>query len=431
MDKINIKQTNEYFYTYTLDNGLKVYFYNNPNVKNFYMTLGTKFGSADVEFKFKGEDTYRKVPYGLAHFLEHITFHLDGMEAEELFTPYGAYINAYTSYKRTCYLVSGNSNFDKCLDNLLYFVYTSYYTEETVENEKGIIKEESKMCDDNVDRVFVLNRTRALFSESNYTHKIVGNLDDIDSISLQNINDAYDVFYHPSNMYLIIAGNFDNDEAIKVIDERMKTFTFKDKKDFEVKIPLEPINVNKDYYEYPANSLTSKVSYSIKIPISSIKETNLSQQEYEMYLTLAMLSIFGSTSKCYQELLEKDIVNYPTSVRVEKTDDYEVINITSSPKDNRCDEFIDIIKKYINNIELDENEIKRKIKAYKSSYLLSFDDNEEVVYSFIDDIINYGTVLDNFMELIDAFTIDKAKKIINSIDFNNKSIVIMRIKEDN
>ena len=79
-----------------------------------------------------------------------------------MFAPYGADINAFTSFDSTCYYVANNKNFKECLETLLFYVYTPYYTKETVEHEKGIIKEERKRADDNVERVIYQIRNKSL-----------------------------------------------------------------------------------------------------------------------------------------------------------------------------------------------------------------------------------------------------------------------------
>ena len=98
MEEIKVKQTDEVVYKEVLPNGLTVFMYPSDICNSFNLSLTTKFGAVHTKFKYKDEDTIYTVPNGLAHFLEHITFHLDGKEATDLFKPYGAYINAFTSY---------------------------------------------------------------------------------------------------------------------------------------------------------------------------------------------------------------------------------------------------------------------------------------------------------------------------------------------
>ncbi|MGC8140838.1 M16 family metallopeptidase, partial [Salmonella enterica] len=56
-----------------------------------------------------------------------------------------------TSFTRTAYLFSSTTNVEKNLETLLDFVQEPYFTEQTVEKEKGIIAQEIRMYDDNPD----------------------------------------------------------------------------------------------------------------------------------------------------------------------------------------------------------------------------------------------------------------------------------------
>lgn len=51
MKKIKIQGVNETVLYERMSNGLEVFLLPNENVKNFYMTFNTKFGSIHTEFK--------------------------------------------------------------------------------------------------------------------------------------------------------------------------------------------------------------------------------------------------------------------------------------------------------------------------------------------------------------------------------------------
>ena len=430
MEEIKVSQTNEVIYKEVLPNGLTILMYPSDICNGFNLSLTTKFGSIHTKFKYKDEDTIYTVPNGLAHFLEHITFHLNGKEASELFEPYGAYINASTSYNRTSYIVNCNNHFNECLDNLLYYVYTNYYTEDTVANEKGIIKEEAKRCGDNLFREFLQMELKTLFHKLNYKEKIVGELEDIDSITLEDITNAYNRFYQPFNMFLIIAGNFDKDEALKVINNRMEQFTFNNR-EFEIIEPEEPDEVKEEYHDEEGIGFNDKVAYLIKVPLKNFKDLNMKKEELLAYIDLILDSNFGRTSLYSEELMEKGIINYQPAVYSELLSDFLIIVIEPEPNDGKVEELIDKTNKYINNITIDEDDINRKIKCNISDYILDFDTPDIVLDHIEENILYYGRYVNNYIDILKSFTVEKGKNILKCIDFDNKSIVIMRKKGDN
>lgn len=428
MEEIRVNQTDEIIYKEVLPNGLSIYLYPNKNVEDFFISLCVRFGNKDTKFKFKDSDEYVEIPNGLAHFLEHITFHLDGIDAKDLFKPYGSYINASTSYERTAYIVQNNQLFNENLSTLLSYVYTPYYTDKTVENEKGIIKEEAKMCADDPGRVFYFNVMKSLFSKSKVRNEIVGTLDEIDSITLKNIEDAYHYFYHPANMYLTIAGNFDKDEAIETIKETMDKFTFDKYREIEVYQDDEPVKVNKEFHKEKGNSLTTKVNYSIKVPMKNFECTNLPIEDVYTYINCILDANLSSTSLYYEELMNNNIIQHPSSAYVEIIDDYFIITVANEPNEGKVDEFLKITEKYINNLELDEKVIKRKIKVETSEYILSYDNIRSVVGRIQSNLIDFRRFRNNYLDVVKSIDINTCKKVLECIDFNNKTIVILEPK---
>ncbi len=146
MNKIEILGAKETLYVEHLDNGLDIYMIPNNKVKNYYVTLNTKFGSIHTDFEYDGKDY--SLPNGIAHFLDNLTFNLPDENAFEYFSNLGASVNAFTSYDVTCYEVFANSRFKENVEYLIKYVYTPYYTKELVNSEKGVILEEVKMYKD-------------------------------------------------------------------------------------------------------------------------------------------------------------------------------------------------------------------------------------------------------------------------------------------
>ena len=63
----------------------------------------------------------------------------------------GASANAFTSFDRTAYLFSCTDRVEENLTTLINFVQDPYFTDENVEKEKGVIRQEIRMYDDNPD----------------------------------------------------------------------------------------------------------------------------------------------------------------------------------------------------------------------------------------------------------------------------------------
>ena len=138
MKKICYPELDETLYTGVLENGLTVAVVPRKGFTKKLAYFVTDYGSIHTDFVLKGKTW--KTPAGVAHYLEHKMFDLPGdRDVSAEFAAMGAMTNAFTSYDMTAYYFSCTDHFDDCLRLLLEFVSTPYFTEESVEKERGII----------------------------------------------------------------------------------------------------------------------------------------------------------------------------------------------------------------------------------------------------------------------------------------------------
>ena len=71
----------------------------------------------------------------------------------------------------------------------------------------------------------------------------------------------------------------------------------------------------------------------------------------------------------------------------------------------------------------------RKLKVYKSNYILHFDDIELVNNNIQDNIIEDGEVISNYMDIYDSINIDTMKEVIKKIKTRSESILIIKPKQ--
>ena len=147
MTKIDYPRLGETVYTDTLENGLKLVVVPKKGFARADAFFATNYGSVDTKFFLDGK--WQTSPAGVAHYLEHKMFDMPNGNALQTLSSYGASPNAFTSYEMTAYYFTATEHFDECLRELLTFVSTGYFTEESVEKERGIISQEIRMYEDN------------------------------------------------------------------------------------------------------------------------------------------------------------------------------------------------------------------------------------------------------------------------------------------
>lgn len=413
---------NEKIYYKKLDNGLDVYFLPKMTSNKYYMTFTTKYGAKHNEFIPFGKEEYLKTPYGVAHFLEHKMFEQeDGTDPFDYFSKLGVDANAYTSLDNTTYLASGSNNFDKCLNYLIDYVQSPYFTKENIEKEQGIIGQEIDMYLDDADSVLDEKlRYNALFNHPN-KYSIIGSKNDISNINKDILYDCYHTFYHPQNMFIVITGNFDIDNAIKIIEENQSKKNYKKENDTVYKQVEEEDKVNKIEEKLSMLVSVPKVSYGIKIPTE--KFNNMDKKERNFYLDLIFNLLFDETSIYFEELFDTNIIMSPIYTGYIDCDSHIFMEISTTS--NVPEKFIEKTKEYLKNIKISEEDIKRRINAYISETIYKFENIDAMAHFIESNIVNYGSVDTNIKKLYKSVTKNEVDKFIKKLDVSNYNYVII------
>lgn len=425
MKKITINQTNEILYYEKLNNGLEVYIVPNKNQKNFYITYNTKFGSINTEFKTSTDKSFKKVPNGIAHYLEHLMFNMENGTAFDFYSKLGSSINAFTTYNLTCYEVYSSTYFKENLNYLLEYVETPYFTNELVNNERGIITEEIKMYDNNPNTELTYSSYKNIFINDKRKNLISGTVEDIKKITKENLLNCYNTFYNPNNMFIVITGNVNPEEAIAIIEKRENERPIKNINIIKKEI-TEPKKVNKKYEEIKMNVETNKVNISYKIPKKQFNKLNVTSIDLNIYISIIFNLLFGSTSIIQEKLISSKIIQNGININKTFTKDYIIVSLTTET--DYVDTFIKLVQETLDNIKIDSCDLDRKLKVYKSNYILHFDEIELVNNNIQDNIIEYNKFINDYMDIYDNINIDILNKVIDTLKTKEESILVIKPK---
>ena len=222
MQVIENLKIKEKLYTEKLENGMTVMIIPKKETQKKYVIWGTHYGSNDSKFVIPGHKENIEVPTGVAHFLEHKMFEQEnGKNSLDVLTALGVEANAYTTNDHTAYLFECTDKFYEALDELMDYVQHPYFTDENVEKEKGIIGQEIMMYDDYPEWKVYLNTLEAMYHEHPVKLDITGTIETISHIDKEVLYNCYNTFYNPSNMVLVVCGDFEPDEILKEIKNRL------------------------------------------------------------------------------------------------------------------------------------------------------------------------------------------------------------------
>ncbi|MEH7083201.1 pitrilysin family protein [Neobacillus drentensis] len=307
MEKISFDQLQEELYHEKLANGLNVYILPKKGFNKTFATFTTKYGSVDNTFVPLGKEEYVKVPDGIAHFLEHKLFEKEDGDVFQQFSRQGASANAFTSFTRTAYLFSSTSDVEKNLETLIDFVQDPYFSEKTVEKEKGIIGQEITMYDDNADWRLYFGLIQNLYKNHPVKIDIAGTIESISHITKDWLYECYNTFYHPSNMLLFIVGPVNPESFMNQVKENQAKKEYKDMPEIQRKFENEPTEAAEKRQVLEMNVQTSKCLLGIKALHVDQSGNEMLKNELTMNVLLDLL--FGKSSENYNQLYNDGLID--------------------------------------------------------------------------------------------------------------------------
>lgn len=417
MKKIDLKGLDMSAYTEKLSNGLEVFMLPYDKKKNYFLSYATRFGSDVLEFT-NSDGEKIKPPLGIAHFLEHKMFEQeDGIDPFTYFSESGTDANASTSFDNTQYICYGTKNFKENLRYLLKYVNQPYYTDENVNKEKGIISEEINMYSDMPDFKLEMKLREIIYKKHPRKIDIAGTVSEINKITKEDLYECYNTFYTPNNMFVLIVGAFQLDEALEVIKEEVESIPSKEIKTLP-KID-EPNEVFKKTLTIKENIEVPKIAFGLKIPSKELDFTDL---ELDLYLNILTTIIYGSSSE-FRERVRTDKLLNSIYTEWESIEDFKVFYLMATTTEP--DKLIDEIKYELKNISISERAFERIKKVWIANEVKMIDSIDSTVNNVYDDILRYKKIIPNKIDIIRKLKITKLNKLIENIDFTNYSIVKM------
>ena len=399
MKKIINELLNETYYKCVLPNGLSVMLFPKPLIKRSYAMLTVKYGSIHQEFTFEGSDEVIITPPGVAHFLEHKMFEMpNGIDASNLFAELGADVNAYTSHENTSYYFSTVMNFEKSLELLLDFVQTPCFVEESVESEKLIIEQEIMSSLDKPSSVCYHGILNNLYIKNKVVDDIGGTKESIQEINKDILQMCYNTFYHPSNMILVVAGNFDLDKTLELIKDNQANKDFIPYLYPKVIHYYESNKVNKEYDSVTMDVNMSSVSVGLKLDLH--EKTPQEILKIAILFDFILEELFDYSSENYQKWLREHIIDYTFSFNFSLCKTHAYITLDGQAFDPNV--FIDVMRKELLNIPIYsfiEERFYNFIRSHIAFQIRKFNSVEAIANSLNDEAID-GTELFDKIETL-------------------------------
>ena len=410
MKIIESSKIKEKAYIEKLENGMTVIVIPRKNTKKKYAIWGTHFGSIDNRFIMPKTEEEVFIPDGVAHFLEHKMFEQpNGTNSLDTLMALGIDANAYTTNDHTAYLFECTDHFYEGLDELMDYVQHPYFTDENVEKEKGIIGQEINMYDDDPGWQLYMTTLDCMYKENPIKIDIAGTIESISKITPDVLYKCYNTFYNPSNMTMVLCGDFEPEEILKEVTNRL----IQKENQGEIKriYPAKEDTINQK--EKLAKMEVSTPMFMIGYKDIENSKENRIQKHIAIEILLNM--IIGKSSNLYQELYENGTLLAQPDLDYEFTDQYAHIllsGLSKNPKlvKQRIDETIQKMKQE-GLTEEHFNRIKKKIYG---DYVVEYNSVADTARMFLADTMKQINTFD-YIEEFDTVTKEYAENILKDI----------------
>ena len=200
---------------YRLDNGLRFLLFPDRSQQQITVNITYLVGSRHEGY---GET-------GMAHLFEHLLFKgtPNHPNLYNELNERGASFNANTWLDRTYYFETFPANADNlalALDIEADRMVNAKITAEGLESEMTVVRNEWELRDDSPSGTLEERVLSTAYLWHNYGNTTGGALSDIENVPIERLQAFYRKYYQPDNAVLVVAGRFDPERAVALIEEK-------------------------------------------------------------------------------------------------------------------------------------------------------------------------------------------------------------------
>ena len=393
------------------ESGLRVFVFPKKMTAT-YAVLATAYGSLDVTFRTADRPDLVTVPDGVAHYLEHKLFdNPDGTDTFARFSALGADANAYTDYTKTAYLFHASEHVPEALETLMRFVFSPYFTEATVEKERGIIAEEIRMYRDNPSDRCLQNLLGALYHEHPVRRSICGSERSIAKITPDLLYECYNTFYHPANMILCVSGDVTAETVAEVVD-RVLPSAPPSREIVRGRI-AEPETVRQA--EVEERMPVAKPLFDLAVKDTVIPTDAKDRLRRDAAMTILSEVLFSRSSPFFSRLFEEGLLTASYSQGYSGTDSFAFYSICGESDDPRAvrDRFLCYLEEVRRDGIADADFLRAK-RSLIADQIRAYDSTEEICSNLLAFALE-GLDLFSYPVLLSSVTKEECMRLLGEV----------------
>ncbi len=409
------QQSDEAVQSYLLSNGMKVLVIENHRAPVVVSQVWYKIGAS---YEHDGIT-------GVSHVLEHMMFkgtekHPAG-EFSEIVAANGGEENAFTGQDYTAYFQKiANDRLELCLELEADRMRNLIFDEKEFLKEIEVVKEERRLRTDDKPTALTYERFNALaFTNSPYRRPIIGWMEDLDTLTVEDARQWYKTWYAPNNATLVVAGDVEAEEVFRLA------------KQYFGQLPTSVIPTLKTRHEakqYGTQRVTVELPAKIPYLIMGYKAPVLTasivgqETEWEMYALEVLAGVLdgGSSARLSKNLVRGQEIANSASASYGMSARHESLFVLSAiPNDEVAIEVlefalreeIDIIKNQLP----DDKELDRVKAQVVASQVYKQDSTfyQAMEVGMLETIGLPWQLKDQYVEKILAITAEQVQQVAN------------------
>ncbi len=241
--------------------------------------------------------------FGISHVLEHMVFkgtktRPTGQIAKDV-EALGGYLNAYTSFDKTCYLTDMPSKEWKTgIDIVRDMAFNPLLDAGELEREKPVIISELEGKEDEPGQRLFLEIQAASLKGTPYGHPIIGTRETVKAVTPESLRAYIDRWYQPQNMMLLVAGDMDVKAVQAFVEESFGSLANKD--DFQAEEPVDLSSIEPEKRTGVTRGAWNKVYLQLAFPVPGIKDYNA------LHLDMLSMMLSGDATALFERKYRHD-----------------------------------------------------------------------------------------------------------------------------
>ena len=246
---------------------------------------------------------------GVSHVLEHMMFkgtpqHPSG-EFSEIIAANGGKENAFTSKDYTAYFQRISS--DKlaiCIEMEADRMKNLVLDEDEFIKEVEVVKEERRLRTDDKPTALTFERFNAVaYTNNPYRQPIIGWMEDLDSMSIDDLRSWYRTWYAPNNATLVVVGDVDADEVFSLAKQHFGALSSVELPAVKPRHEAEQYGTQRISVQLPAKIPTLIMGYKTPVLKSAVLKESVEKWEVYALEVLSGLLDGGESARLTRNLV--------------------------------------------------------------------------------------------------------------------------------